>query len=340
MENSKKIGRNVPCQICNEEFYVRPSLEKQKQTCSKKCFKVWRSIQAKKKGYGLWMIGKKLSAETKQKLSLNCKKRNSIKYIKEYIKKNGAWNKGIKHTTQHKDNLKKAKEKEKERIYMRNGRYMPCNSCGKLAYFGNSLKTKPYCSKKCSPITKTTCKDSEIINAFINSGMTLKDIYKKYHCSRVCCKKILLKAGILEIDIRRLANKKIGANTKKHRKFQIFPKTDTSIEVKIQNFLKELNIEFLTHQHMNIRDSYQCDIFIPSIKLVIECDGDYWHGNLETYNNWNNLSQKQKVQKIRDYGRTNELEEKGFKVWRLWEKDIKKINLPEFKHELEIKNGT
>ncbi len=116
-----------------------------------------------------------------------------------------------------------------------------------------------------------------------------------------------------------------------NRAKQIFPKKDSSIEVKIQNFLRQLNVEFLTHQHMNIRDSYQCDIFIPSMNLVIECDGDYWHGNLQTYNDWNNLSQKQKIQKIRDYCRTNELEEKGFKVWRIWEKQIKEMTLPQFK---------
>ncbi len=124
---------------------------------------------------------------------------------------------------------------------------------------------------------------------------------------------------------------------KEQRKNQTFPVKDTKIELKIQSFLKQLGIEFVTHQYMRIRNAYQCDILIPSMNLVIECDGDYWHGNLEVYDNWNNLNQKQKVQKIIDYERTNELEEKGYKVWRLWESDINKMGVPQFENELKNK---
>ena len=69
---------------------------------------------------------------------------------------------------------------------------------------------------------------------------------------------------------------------KERRAKQIFPVKDTTIEVKIQNFLKELKIEFFTHQYMKIEHGYQCDIFIPEQKgierkTIIECFGDYWH---------------------------------------------------------------
>jgi len=94
---------------------------------------------------------------------------------------------------------------------------------------------------------------------------------------------------------------------KKNRAKQIFPIKDTSIEVKIQNFLKELGIEFFTHQRMNIKHSYQCDILVPSLNLVIECDGMYWH--------------KYPIGLERDHIRTKELLQKGFKVLRLWEFD-------------------
>ena len=61
------------------------------------------------------------------------------------------------------------------------------------------------------------------------------------------------------------------------RRKQILPVKNTSIEVKIQNFLKEMGIEFLTHQYIHIRHGYQCDILIPQFNLIIECDGNYWH---------------------------------------------------------------
>jgi very-short-patch-repair endonuclease len=101
----------------------------------------------------------------------------------------------------------------------------------------------------------------------------------------------------------------------------IMPKRDTYIEVKIQNYLKLLNIEFFTHQYIKeIEHGYQCDILVPSMNLIIECDGDYWHN----YPNGKEL----------DHIRTKELLEKGFKVIRLWENEIRYLNLEDFKAKL------
>lgn len=119
---------------------------------------------------------------------------------------------------------------------------------------------------------------------------------------------------------------------KEKRRSQILPLTDTKIEVKIQNFLRELGIEFATHQYMkDIKYKYQCDIFIPKQegipqKIVIECDGDYWHGNLEVFN-MDKLSQKIKERRCLNYERTAQLEKAGFRVIRLWENRIKKMEL-------------
>lgn len=108
------------------------------------------------------------------------------------------------------------------------------------------------------------------------------------------------------------------------RALQIFPIKDTSIEIKVQNFLKELKIEFFTHQYMReIEHGYQCDILIPSKKMVIECDGNYWH--------------KYPIGNEIDHVRTNELIEKGFKVLRLWENEINNMNLNKFKKRLICK---
>jgi very-short-patch-repair endonuclease len=118
--------------------------------------------------------------------------------------------------------------------------------------------------------------------------------------------------------------REISKTIKKLRKTQIFPKKDTSIEIKIQNFLKQLDIEFFTHQYMKIKHGYQCDILIPSMNLVIECDGNYWH--------------KYPIGLEKDYIRTKELLKKGFKVLRLWESEINEMLIKQFKERLmEIK---
>ena len=112
--------------------------------------------------------------------------------------------------------------------------------------------------------------------------------------------------------------KKIQLN----RNRMIIPKKDTTIEIKTQNFLKQMGIEFYTHFWIGrIEHSYQCDILIPSMNLVIECEGDYWH--------------KYPIGNDIDKIRTSELIQKGFKVLRLWEHEIREMNLNSFENKLK-----
>jgi G:T-mismatch repair DNA endonuclease (very short patch repair protein) len=107
------------------------------------------------------------------------------------------------------------------------------------------------------------------------------------------------------------------AAVKENRKHQIFPKIDSSIEQKIQDFLKRLKIEFYTHQYMHIEHGYQCDILIPSQRTVIECFGDYWHSY--------------PYGKEVDSLRCQELRAKGFRVLVFWENEIRVMELNDFK---------
>lgn len=114
---------------------------------------------------------------------------------------------------------------------------------------------------------------------------------------------------------------KVVERRKEIRAKQVLPKKDTKIEIKIQEFLKYLGIEFFTHQYIKeIKHGYQCDIFIPSLNMIIECDGIYWH--------------KYPIGTKLDKIRTKELIKKGFKVLRLWEFDINKMNIEEFKERI------
>ena len=109
---------------------------------------------------------------------------------------------------------------------------------------------------------------------------------------------------------------------KEWRKTKVIPLKDTKIEVKIQDLLKQLGYDFFTHQYIKeIEHGYQCDILIPALNLVIECDGDYWL--------------KYPIGRDIDHIRTKELLEKGFKVLRLWEREIKVMGLEEFKIKMQ-----
>lgn len=101
----------------------------------------------------------------------------------------------------------------------------------------------------------------------------------------------------------------------------ILPIKDTKIEVKIQNFLKQLGIEFFTHQYIHIEHGYQCDILIPSKNTIIECFGTYWH--------------KYPIGREIDNIRCQELRSKGFRVFVFWENEIKVMELNDFKQDID-----
>jgi len=122
-------------------------------------------------------------------------------------------------------------------------------------------------------------------------------------------------------------NQKTRDAVRKNRATQKFPFKDSSIELFVQNLLKQLGINFYAHHYISdIEHKYRCDIYIPNIKTVLECDGDYWHGNPDKYLS---LNEHQKKQKERDNLRTKELIDNGYRVIRIWENKIKQLSLYE-----------
>jgi DNA mismatch endonuclease (patch repair protein) len=84
---------------------------------------------------------------------------------------------------------------------------------------------------------------------------------------------------------------------------QIFPRKDTSIEVALQNGLRERGIAFETHKPIY----GQPDIFIEP-NICIFADGEYWHSRPEV--------------KERDAEVNRILTERGYRVLRFWEHEI------------------
>jgi len=170
------------------------------------------------------------------------------------------------------------------------------------------------------------------MNAFaekaIRKRVETRKLKNNYICSEITKEKIRAsKLGQsmplkVRLKIKKTCNKESFKQAKRlQRVHQIFPIRDTKIEVKIQDFLKQLGITFFTHQYMKeIKHGYQCDIFVPSLNLIIECDGNYWH--------------KYPIGNEMDKIRTKELIEKGFKVLRLWEVDINKMNMEDFNKKI------
>lgn len=145
------------------------------------------------------------------------------------------------------------------------------------------------------------------------------------------------KQKIRESNSNRIILDKTRKKMSEKRKLWKTPFKDTKIEIKIQDYLKHLHVEFITHYYVSeITNSYQCDILIQkqygiAQKTIIECDGCYWHGCIIC----NKKIQKFQTEHIkRDKQRTKELIANGFRVIRLWEHDIKKMGLNDLKLKL------
>lgn len=146
-------------------------------------------------------------------------------------------------------------------------------------------------------------------------GKTLTYEQKKHNIGHHRCKgqkrteeqKLRIKLGMIG---RKSPSKESRMKMSEAHSKIITPKHDTSIEIKVQNALIDLNIPFKKHKVFKVGEKFhQVDVFIQP-DICIECDGDYYHSLLCNIN--------------RDYKIDYELEKQGMKVIRLWEYDIKK----------------
>ena len=53
----------------------------------------------------------------------------------------------------------------------------------------------------------------------------------------------------------------------------------TKLEQAVERILTALGVDFYPQYPIGI---YAADFYVPSRRLVIECDGDYWHNRPET----------------------------------------------------------
>lgn len=120
--------------------------------------------------------------------------------------------------------------------------------------------------------------------------------------------------------------KKGDIRVKEIRARTIFPKQDTKPEKKVQGMLNDLKINFIPHKRISdITHAYNCDLFIPSMNLVIEADGNYWHD----YPYGTSI----------DIQRNKEMWSKGYHVLRLWADEIKVMELNDFQNVLNKIKG-
>lgn len=101
-------------------------------------------------------------------------------------------------------------------------------------------------------------------------------------------------------------------------------KKDTKIEIIIKDKLENMNINFIKNYRC---DRYIFDFYLIDYNFVIECQGDYWHGNNEYFKSLNEIQLKNIE---RDINKIKYLDDNKIKSLFLWENEIYK-----FKENLE-----
>jgi G:T-mismatch repair DNA endonuclease (very short patch repair protein) len=190
-------------------------------------------------------------------------------------------NKGL--TKFNSERIKNASEKiSKTRIEMSKNGFLPTTKGEKNGMFGKD----PWCKG----LTKYTN------NKLLEAGRKISKFRKEYWNS----------LSEEERDII-IGNLSYAANK---------AKKDTKIEIIVKEVLDKLDI--------NYKKNYRCgryifDFYLKDHKLVIECQGDYWHGNLEYFENLNEIQLKNIE---RDESKKKYIAENDLKSLFLWENEI------------------
>lgn len=200
-----------------------------------------------------------------------------------------------------------------------------CKSCGEQFYADHSLVQKGfgfYCSRDCWFKLFEQQRKQVICRQCFKNFSVYQAVYKKHpkFCSKKCkddfnrdyiikvcktCKK--------EFEIPRWeVNKGKGSfcSRRCHRLFS----GESSIETIIRLQLEKMSESF--EQEVKF-GKYHVDFYLPNRKLVLECDGEYWH--------------KTEKARQRDRKKDKFLQAQGYKVLRLAEQDIREQKYEQLK---------
>lgn len=126
-----------------------------------------------------------------------------------------------------------------------------------------------------------------------------------------------------------IPNKTIKQILRKASELKLKPSKQTIPEKIVEGILIKLGLDYKS-QNPVIGTKFINDFEVGNI--VIEVQGDYWHGNPKFYQEFNKVQQKMIN---RDKRKKRVLEKMGYKVLYLWEYDIKK-NIEECERQILI----
>lgn len=227
---------------------------------------------------------------------------------------------------------------------------LKCNYCGKeyKTYSANRCKNN-YCSKECAQKARIEFRTKEIACDYCGKMFERKlnnEFYshKNHFCSTICanefqcrnklkfiCKTcgkefyrskswIKQKRGYYcSLDCR---NKDPEWAIKSHiiaNVIQCKKKGLNKLELAGNEILDSLGVDYLTQYLIN--NKICVDVYIPQYNLIIQWDGNYWHGKDIKYED---LDKRQKKRVDLDKSQDAYFKKCGFNELRFWESDVLK----------------
>jgi very-short-patch-repair endonuclease len=226
--------------------------------------------------------------------------------------------------------IKKLKLKHtKEQTYKAKSRN---NSGKKNGMYGKTSKLKGLNKENSKMIKDRSLKMSKTKQEMSKNGLLpdYNGIKNPMYGKKSWCKGLtkhtnnkLLSAGV---KISKIQKEIWGKKTKEEKSriisrlnnAMIQTKKPTLIEIKMEDFLKKENLNYEKNFNLN---GFKVDFFLPDYNFVIECDGDYWHGNPQFYMS-KNLDKIQLKNLGRDKRKNEMLLENKINFIRFWEYDI------------------
>lgn len=225
--------------------------------------------------------------ETRNPRSVAC----SVKCLSEWRRRTY---KGRKFTPEHVALLSVAKQRENVR---KEGDYR-CETCDKCFTSNTSLRShRSYCSATEEQKT-VTCQV----------------------CGKVCKRQRGLlwhmRSHVVGFFDEHSQKTSKGLETAKPRK------RNSEAEIDFMSVLVQVHGPGVIHKHRIDGINHEFDFCVPSERLLVEFDGDYWHGNPMKHA----LTPKMKHQYRLDQSFTRAAEDAGYAVRRVWESEA--VNYP------------
>ena len=111
------------------------------------------------------------------------------------------------------------------------------------------------------------------------------------------------------------------------------PRTTSKSELEFFEKLKQSFKGEVIHKFKINEVTHEYDFYIPSINLIIEFDGDYWHGNKKLYELTTRMKQQYRI----DEAWSAKAIDAGYKIIRVWASESNEFKLEQYVNTAEDK---